>query len=294
MAPTIVCGIDGSEASLGAAKVAAGLADRSGGTLVLAHVLSGAFPYPRSYGESDSLFAQVESRTATAGTRYRVLYGAPAAALADFAIEEDAALLVVGSRGRGALKAALLGSVSSALPRTANRPVVIVPREAGRRADLLMGAYSCVVCGVDRSDEARGALRVAAELAMAVGVELVLVHAFQPDSASAAIPAPGAAPPIDYEALEARRREAGESLLEAAVGDVTGALPVRTLVARGDAASALDRAARDDRAVLIVVGTCGRGRLVSALLGSTSTRLAAFAATPVTVVSPGAALDPSS
>jgi hypothetical protein len=36
--------------------------------------------------------------------------------------------LVVGSRGYGPLRAALLGSVSSALVRSAQSPLVVVPR----------------------------------------------------------------------------------------------------------------------------------------------------------------------
>jgi nucleotide-binding universal stress UspA family protein len=39
-------------------------------------------------------------------------------------------LLVLGSRGYGPLGAVLLGSVSSALVRTARCPVVVIPRSA--------------------------------------------------------------------------------------------------------------------------------------------------------------------
>jgi hypothetical protein len=46
------------------------------------------------------------------------------------AVEHDAALLVVGSRGRGAMRAAVLGSVSSALAATAPLPVLVVPPAA--------------------------------------------------------------------------------------------------------------------------------------------------------------------
>jgi nucleotide-binding universal stress UspA family protein len=40
-------------------------------------------------------------------------------------------LLVLGSRGHGPVRAVLLGSVSSALVRSAESPVVVIPREAG-------------------------------------------------------------------------------------------------------------------------------------------------------------------
>jgi nucleotide-binding universal stress UspA family protein len=40
-------------------------------------------------------------------------------------------LLVLGSRGYGPLRAVLLGSVSSVLVRSAESPVVVVPRDSG-------------------------------------------------------------------------------------------------------------------------------------------------------------------
>jgi nucleotide-binding universal stress UspA family protein len=48
-------------------------------------------------------------------------------AIVDVARKHDAALIVVGSRGRSGVKAALLGSVSSALLGIASIPVLVVP-----------------------------------------------------------------------------------------------------------------------------------------------------------------------
>jgi nucleotide-binding universal stress UspA family protein len=57
----------------------------------------------------------------------RVALGFPAEGLADLADDESAEVIVVGSRGRGAFKAALLGSVSSDLIGVARCPVLVVP-----------------------------------------------------------------------------------------------------------------------------------------------------------------------
>jgi nucleotide-binding universal stress UspA family protein len=57
----------------------------------------------------------------------RVTVGHPAERLADLADEEDADLIVVGSRGRGTLKAAFFGSVAHNLVGVARCPVLIVP-----------------------------------------------------------------------------------------------------------------------------------------------------------------------
>jgi nucleotide-binding universal stress UspA family protein len=56
----------------------------------------------------------------------RAAVGVPAERLADLADEEDAELIVVGSRGRGAVKSAFLGSVSNRLVGVARCPVELL------------------------------------------------------------------------------------------------------------------------------------------------------------------------
>ncbi len=59
-----------------------------------------------------------------------VLRGAPGPALCAFAADVGAGALVMGSRGRGGVKRALLGSVSDHVVRNAPCPVVVVGPEA--------------------------------------------------------------------------------------------------------------------------------------------------------------------
>jgi nucleotide-binding universal stress UspA family protein len=63
--------------------------------------------------------------------RLAVEEGDPVQVLAAVARGRAAALIVAGTRGRNALSAALLGSVSAGLARTAGRPVALVPASAG-------------------------------------------------------------------------------------------------------------------------------------------------------------------
>ena len=59
------------------------------------------------------------------GADTRVLDGSPGQAICDLADEVDAAVVVIGSRGRGGLKRAVLGSVSDHVVRHAPCPVVV-------------------------------------------------------------------------------------------------------------------------------------------------------------------------
>ena len=293
MSRSVVCGVDGSDGSLAAAAVAARISTTLGSSLVLGYAVdASAFPHGNeleaehhlapAQERAASLFEMIEDRVGAVELDGRVVRGAPERALPALAAAESAALLVVGSRGRGAVKAALLGSVSSGVVRESDRPVLIVPPQADRFTGAEAPECATVVCGVDGSGEAGAAARVAAQLAVALGLGLVLVHAYQQRSSSPSMPAPGLTPPIARD-LEQRQREGARGLLEATALDI-GQEGAEIRIELGDAASVLDRSAADERAALIVVGTHGRGRLASALVGSTSARLAALGSRPVVVV----------
>jgi nucleotide-binding universal stress UspA family protein len=144
--PAVVCGVDGSAQSAAAVAVAARLAGRLGARLVLAHVidtrgvggvrtLGGGDAVPPQLGlptgervlAAEALLAHMADVAGVEGAERRVVTGFAADRLADLADEEGAELIVVGSRGRGPLKAAFLGSVSSSLMGVARCPVIVVP-----------------------------------------------------------------------------------------------------------------------------------------------------------------------
>jgi nucleotide-binding universal stress UspA family protein len=147
MSGSIVCGVDGSADSERALEVAAQLANRLGSKLVLAHVgelahvpYAAAAPFGGMAGRitvaeeievqeeaGRRLLDQVARDADLTDVERKLEFGSPAEALADLADEEEAELIVVGSRGRGAFTAAFLGSVSSSLVGIARCPVLIVP-----------------------------------------------------------------------------------------------------------------------------------------------------------------------
>lgn len=153
MTASVVCAVDDSPVAARVLRTAGRMSESLGLRLVVAHAVpvpaapvpvTGRFPTGnyalpdpahmeanREAGEY--LLKSVAARSPEAeGAELRTLVGDPAESLLSLADEEAAALLVVGSRGRGPLKAALLGSVSSALATHAPCPVLIVPPDASR------------------------------------------------------------------------------------------------------------------------------------------------------------------
>ena len=142
---SIVCGVDDSHGARAALRLAAQLSKELGVRLVVAHVVQPPVPTP-GFGVSAHQLAGVPADLLLAGgealvarileeehldeATTRVGLGFPADRLADFADDEAAELIVVGSRGRGPLKATLLGSVSSDLIGVARCPVLVMPAGA--------------------------------------------------------------------------------------------------------------------------------------------------------------------
>ena len=204
----------------------------------------------------------------------RVREGSPAAQLAQLAWEEDVDELVVGSRGLGRFVAAL-GSVSHALLREADRPVVVIP---GRPADRLRRAQlertSVVVVGYDGSPAAHAAVRRAIEDAGPDGL-VVAVHAYTP------VPDWLGAP--NYDEVLAAHQERGQRLLsELEQRDDLG-VHLETSLLEGAPARALIAAAEARDADEIVLGSRGFSPLRGAL-GSVSHALLHEADRPVVII----------
>lgn len=272
VAPSVVCGVDGSDPAAAAFQVASELSRRLGTRLVAVQV--------EERGSSE-----LGARFQGEGVATLVERGDPAERLAAVALEENAELVVVGSRGRHPVAAAVLGSVSADLARRCRRPVVVVPAELELPWPSERSDAASLVCGVDGSQQSERAARLARRLGGALGLRVVLAHAYRAKGTSRA----HREILEDLPMLLEREREVGETLVHRAVEELGGSeVEGRTVL--GEATDGLESVAREEDAELLVVGSRGRGAAEAALLGSTSAALAASAPLPVVVLPVGAEL----
>ncbi|MCE3267403.1 MAG: UspA domain protein [Solirubrobacterales bacterium] len=133
---TIVLALDGSDGSRRAIPIATELAKRDKARVVLVHVAE-RVPQPGTTsppGEGEML-AELEKqaqelseeRIDTEVKSASIGFGGPAVPIAEIANQEDADLIVVGTRGHGAVAGVLVGSVTQRLLHIAHRPVLAVP-----------------------------------------------------------------------------------------------------------------------------------------------------------------------
>jgi nucleotide-binding universal stress UspA family protein len=142
-----------------------------------------------------------------------------------------------------------------------------------------------IVCGVDGSDGARVALRVAVRLARELDARVVIAHVVQPQPAARGLgPTAGHLAGLPLDALQA----GGEAIVDRIIEEEElGTVERRVVV--GFTADRLADIADEEGAELIVVGSRGRSGFTAAWLGSVSTSLIGVARCPVLVVPPGAA-----
>jgi nucleotide-binding universal stress UspA family protein len=140
----ILVAVDGSPASLEAATTALEYAERLGRQVTFVHVLPGRVSEDASEAPDFAAFESaceqyaeelLRERCVSAGNRScsastLVAHGEPVAVLSALAEAEDVDMLIVGTRPRGSLTRAILGSVSAELLSRCSKPVLVVPERS--------------------------------------------------------------------------------------------------------------------------------------------------------------------
>jgi nucleotide-binding universal stress UspA family protein len=247
----ILCGVDGTPASLVAVRQALRLQGEHGSVLLVAvanlaqAVHAGmAAPHAAELLQHEAEAALAEAQAIAPSASSKLLDGDPVAVLLKQAEAERATLIAVGSHGRRRAAGLLLGTVAARMLRDATCSVLVA-----RAAGDLDAWPQTVVAGVDGSLESAAAFTVARSVAARFGGSVRAVASTNDQ--------------LDQEAALAIAPELEEH----------GEPAVNVLVAASEPAD------------LLVVGSRGLHGLKA--LGSVSERLAHQARSSVLVVRPG-------
>lgn len=299
--PRIVVGLDESAGARAALAYAFDAAVRRGADLDVVSAYPVVLPWtggsPMDVPNLDAVRQDTHTRTgefledvrteltatrpavADVQTRLRIAGGpAPQVLVAQ---SQGADLLVVGSRGRGAVRSALLGSVALHCITHAQCPVAVV-HAAGQQVETPSG----VVVGVDGSETSRAALRAGLLEAARLDTDVEVVAAYLiSDYWPTAYPI-ALAPLIDVDE-EVRKR--ADQVVQAVVGELSEELgarmpKLRLEVIEGSTVDVL--VGRGQSAQLLVLGTRGHGSIRGLLLGSVALRAAMHSSCPVLLVPP--------
>ena len=291
MADRVVVGVDGSPQAEQAVRWAAVEAGRMGWRLLLVAACDATGAgYTSALGPPnaviDGVVAQAHEFIDTAtqvavetvpsvSVESTVVEGNPSAVLRDMSERSDVAVVVVGSRGRGPLKAAVLGSVSSDLTTHGQCPVVVV-RDGGTPDGR-------IVVGVDGTAGSRAATAAAFEHAEAAGVPLAAVYSYC-EMRVEGVHGLGLST-AQHDAIVERLAGEAQDRLSGWLADHRAAHPTVTVersVAPEGPALRILTAARD--AQLVVLGHRGRHSALGTALGSTVHTVLHTSTCPVMVV----------
>jgi nucleotide-binding universal stress UspA family protein len=279
---TILLATDGSEEAEFAARTAIDLAGKTGSELHVVHILVlppenlhdpfGTAAREEFERRGRARLEELVGRTedaggAVGGAYFRV--GNAAAEIVAQAEESGAGLVVLGSRGLGAMRRSLMGSVSDSVVRHAPCPTLVVREEP-------LTFPTKILLATDGSEEAKSAATTAAALAEGTDSELQVVTVAPFVSIALAA----------TEVEPARLAREARRTLDDEVGRIedAGGRIAQAHLRLGGAAEEIVALAEDVGAGLIAMGSRGRGGIRRALMGSVSERVVRHAHCAVMII----------
>jgi nucleotide-binding universal stress UspA family protein len=212
----------------------------------------------------------------------RTVAGGLKAAIAEHKPE----LVVVGSTGRGAVGAVLVGSTAERVIHESSSPVAVVPNGYKRPE----GGVRTVGVAFAPTAEGRDALHVAAVLARLAGAQLRVLRVLEPDRADTQAEGLMASQHREVapeEGKRARGRLDAERELRDEVAELSKQLKCEVDVLVNDPADGLVAASK--QLDMLVMGSRAQGPKRAVLLGSVSRKVTERAACPVLVIPRGTA-----
>jgi nucleotide-binding universal stress UspA family protein len=208
--------------------------------------------------------------------------GSADAEIVRLAEELGVGLVIVGSRGSGALRRAVMGSVSSSVVRHAHGSVLVV-RGDRREEDHLPGR---ILLALDGSKEANAAAQAAVEISNATGSELHIIYAVNTEPRMPWMPylGPGTSDWWEEALREIRRTSRAWVDQQAERIESEGAKVADVHLVFGKPDEVIVKVGEELEAGLIVTGSRGLGGVRRALMGSVSDSVVRHAHCPVLVV----------
>ncbi|MCP4002706.1 MAG: universal stress protein [bacterium] len=205
----------------------------------------------------------------------------PADSIERLAQERGIDLVLIGSRGGGLLRHALLGSVATRVLATSPCPVLTLAHDASLPKGDEPLVFQRILVATDFSQTAELALQWAVEFAQAHGASLHLVNAQHLEVPVMSMSSVMLPPTL----IDDLRQSARGRLEEVAERIRSSGLEVTTQVVWEPAAGAVRDAAKRVEADMIVMGTRGQTGVSRFVLGSVAERTIHMTPCPVVTVS---------
>jgi nucleotide-binding universal stress UspA family protein len=290
---SVICPVDFSDASRGALRYAAVVANYFESELTVVTVsdpllteaaeLSGAAEHlPEAVNKELRRFVQksFDGSVTPQNMTLTVATGKPAVEILRLARERPADLVVMSTHGLTGVRKLFFGSTTERVLRETTVPVLLVPAHdhGPARPDDVQRVVKRILIPVDLSAATLQQVHSARNVAAALEIPVLLAHVVEPvHFAASGLP--------HLPNLEVERRSRAEKALAELASSVPADLRPEALVAYGDPAEEIAKIARDRDAGLIVIGLHA-STLLGPRMGSVTYRVLCLTSTLVLALPP--------
>lgn len=292
--PTVLCPVDFSDASRGALRYAAAIAEHFRAKLVLLAVEDPLLTEALDLGtgvvwdpeetrkELGKVAAKVFGPAPPIGVtvQYEVAVGKPAEEILRLSRATASDLIVMSTHGLTGMRKLFFGSTTERVLRETTVPVLATP--PSDPGPIVLGDARILIrrmlVPVDLSKESLHQVQVARAVSEALNLPFIAVHVVEP------VRSPLAAK-LQMPHVELERKTRAEDALEELLATVPRQLHPEWLVAYGDPAEEIAKLARDRQAGLVVIGLHG-SPMLGPRMGSVTYRVLCLAPALVLALPP--------
>jgi len=289
--------LDGSTIAEAAVPVAAAIADRTGAVIHLVHVRRMVPADDAEVEPAESYVARVARGLTERGYSVTAALlpedppellkptpspGAIARQIVDYAVTQDADVIIMTTHGRSGFSRRWFGSVTDAMLRASSLPVLVVRKRAGKPVDQ---GFPRILIATGGDDAGPRIMEAARSITRPFDPQYMVVRILPLAYTVVGEVVPAT---VVYASMTAVDEEdaAGRELAQLARGLESENVQIVTRLHAVPARAILELAAEHD-VDLVVVGTRARGRIDRILIGSTADKVARGARCSVLVVPAG-------